>query len=51
MGKVKEYDSPHVLLSDPNSEFSHLVAETGPQNNSLLRSLAFKAYELKNKSN
>ncbi|KAG0207958.1 hypothetical protein BGX28_000971 [Mortierella sp. GBA30] len=39
-GQVAEYDTPHNLLSDPNSVFSSMVAETGAQNASHLRSLA-----------
>ncbi|KAJ2992857.1 hypothetical protein HDV02_002822 [Globomyces sp. JEL0801] len=36
-GKLVEYDSPHVLLSNPTSEFSKMVAETGKANAELIR--------------
>ncbi|KAF9111885.1 hypothetical protein BGX27_004328 [Mortierella sp. AM989] len=39
-GQVAEYDTPRNLLSNPNSIFSSMVAETGAQNASHLRSLA-----------
>ncbi|KAG0370512.1 hypothetical protein BGZ54_006027 [Gamsiella multidivaricata] len=39
-GQVAEYDTPHKLLSDPNSAFSKMVDETGAANAALLRSLA-----------
>ncbi|KAF9353229.1 hypothetical protein BGX26_008995 [Mortierella sp. AD094] len=39
-GQVAEYDTPRNLLSNPNSVFSSMVAETGTQNASHLRSLA-----------
>ncbi|KAG0245839.1 hypothetical protein BGX31_005941 [Mortierella sp. GBA43] len=39
-GQVAEYDTPYNLLSNPNSMFSSMVAETGPQNATHLRSLA-----------
>ncbi|KAG0367050.1 P-loop containing nucleoside triphosphate hydrolase protein [Gamsiella multidivaricata] len=39
-GQVAEYDTPRNLLGNPNSVFSSMVAETGAQNASHLRSLA-----------
>ncbi|KAF9160636.1 hypothetical protein BGX21_001995 [Mortierella sp. AD011] len=39
-GQVAEYDTPRNLLSNPNSVFTSMVAETGAQNASHLRSLA-----------
>ncbi|KAJ3245906.1 hypothetical protein HDU78_008242 [Chytriomyces hyalinus] len=39
-GRVKEFDSPHALLSIPDSAFSSLVDETGEANARMLRSLA-----------
>ena len=36
-GRVVEFDTPHKLLSDPNSLFLSLVHETGENNESLLR--------------
>ncbi|KAG0340048.1 hypothetical protein BG004_006572 [Podila humilis] len=39
-GQVVEYDTPRALLSNPNSVFSSMVAETGPQNEAHLRALA-----------
>ncbi|KAI8599078.1 P-loop containing nucleoside triphosphate hydrolase protein [Dissophora ornata] len=39
-GQVAEYDTPRNLLSNPDSVFSSMVAETGAQNASHLRSLA-----------
>ncbi|KAF8931191.1 P-loop containing nucleoside triphosphate hydrolase protein [Dissophora ornata] len=39
-GQLEEYDTPRNLLNDPNSAFSVLVAETGAQNATHLRSLA-----------
>lgn len=39
-GQVAEYDTPRNLLGNPNSVFSSMVAETGPQNASHLRALA-----------
>ncbi|KAF9988832.1 hypothetical protein BGZ75_008458 [Mortierella antarctica] len=38
-GQVAEYDSAFSLLSNPNSIFSSMVAETGAQNAAHLRSL------------
>ncbi|KAJ3014740.1 UNVERIFIED_CONTAM: Canalicular multispecific organic anion transporter 1, partial [Siphonaria sp. JEL0065] len=39
-GRLVEFDSPHTLLSLPNSAFSSLVDETGEANAKLLRNLA-----------
>ncbi|GJJ75953.1 hypothetical protein EMPS_08311 [Entomortierella parvispora] len=39
-GQVAEYDSPRNLLLNPDSVFTSLVNETGPQNAAHLRSLA-----------
>ncbi|KAF9361387.1 hypothetical protein BGX34_007153 [Mortierella sp. NVP85] len=39
-GQVAEYDTPRNLLSNPDSVFSSMVEETGPQNASHLRALA-----------
>ncbi|KAG0326603.1 hypothetical protein BGZ99_009350 [Dissophora globulifera] len=39
-GQVAEYDTPRNLLSNPDSIFSSMVNETGPQNAAHLRSLA-----------
>ncbi|KAI9280863.1 P-loop containing nucleoside triphosphate hydrolase protein [Umbelopsis sp. AD052] len=44
-GVIKELDSPHNLLSDPNSAFSSMIDETGPSNSVLLRRLAKDAQE------
>jgi ABC-type proline/glycine betaine transport system ATPase subunit len=41
LGEVKEYDTPARLLANPNSEFTAMVNETGPQNAAFLRSVAF----------
>eukprot|EP00455_Lapot_gusevi_P037310 TRINITY_DN416_c0_g1_i6.p1 TRINITY_DN416_c0_g1~~TRINITY_DN416_c0_g1_i6.p1 ORF type:complete len:1330 (+),score=511.36 TRINITY_DN416_c0_g1_i6:191-4180(+) len=42
-GEVAEFDTPGRLLSNPESMFSSMVNETGPQNAALLRSLALEA--------
>ncbi|KAG0096414.1 hypothetical protein BGZ93_004576 [Podila epicladia] len=39
-GQVAEYDTPRNLLSNPNSIFASMVAETGAQNAAYLRTLA-----------
>ncbi|KAG0056681.1 hypothetical protein BGZ83_003924 [Gryganskiella cystojenkinii] len=39
-GQVAEYDTPRNLLSNPDSVFSNMVAETGAQNTAHLRALA-----------
>lgn len=39
-GQVAEYDTPRNLLSNPDSVFSSMVAETGAQNATHLRTLA-----------
>lgn len=39
-GKVMEFDTPANLLSNPDSEFSQMVAETGHHNAHYLRSVA-----------
>ncbi|GJJ68711.1 hypothetical protein EMPS_01057 [Entomortierella parvispora] len=39
-GQVAEYDTPRNLLSNPDSVFSHMVAETGAKNTAHLRALA-----------
>ncbi|KFH68024.1 hypothetical protein MVEG_06754 [Podila verticillata NRRL 6337] len=39
-GQVAEYDTPRNLLSNPNSVFASMVAETGAQNAAHLRTLA-----------
>ncbi|KAI1293287.1 hypothetical protein EDD11_008442 [Mortierella claussenii] len=39
-GQVAEYDTPRNLLSNPDSVFSSMVAETGVQNATHLRTLA-----------
>ncbi|KAI8894158.1 MRP-like ABC transporter, partial [Globomyces pollinis-pini] len=48
-GKLVEYDSPHVLLSNPTSEFSKMVAETGKANAELIRVAAKHIDMIKNK--
>lgn len=40
LGKIVEMDTPANLLSNPDSEFSRLVDETGPQQSAYLRRLA-----------
>lgn len=39
-GELKEYDAPKTLLSNSESEFSRLVAETGENNAALIRAIA-----------
>ena len=45
-----EFDSPDILLSDPNSQFSSLVEQTGASEAEHLRTLA-NAVAAKSKSN
>lgn len=40
-GRVVEFDNPKALLSNPNSEFSKLVDETGEAMSKYLRDIAF----------
>jgi ATP-binding cassette subfamily C (CFTR/MRP) protein 1 len=40
-GQVLEFDTPQNLLSDPNSSFSQLVDQTGPESAAALRKTAF----------
>ncbi|KAJ3309499.1 hypothetical protein HDV04_005991 [Boothiomyces sp. JEL0838] len=47
-GVKKEYDSPHILLSNPNTLFSQLADATGPTNAATLRQVAKEKYEGKN---
>jgi ATP-binding cassette, subfamily C (CFTR/MRP), member 1 len=47
-GKMVEFDHPHVLLSDPTSRFSSLVAETGASAESL-RTLAKESFDARHK--
>ncbi|TPX74086.1 hypothetical protein CcCBS67573_g04636 [Chytriomyces confervae] len=49
-GELKEYDSPHVLLSRPESEFSQLVDATGESNSVLIRELAHERFLESNRS-
>jgi ABC-type multidrug transport system ATPase subunit len=42
-GSLVEFDSPYNLLKNPNTIFSSLIAETGPDNARMLRSLAERA--------
>lgn len=44
-GHIKEFDSPHNLLTDPDSAFSSMIDETGSSNAVLLRRLAKDAQE------
>eukprot|EP00759_Apiculatamorpha_spiralis_P001269 PhF_6_TR10440/c0_g1_i2/m.16510/K05673/ABCC4; ATP-binding cassette, subfamily C (CFTR/MRP), member 4 len=39
-GRLKEFDSPHLLLQDRGTIFSSLVDETGPQHSTRLRGIA-----------
>ena len=39
-GQLMEFASPHELLQRPESLFTALVEETGPENATLLRTLA-----------
>ncbi|XP_026726076.1 multidrug resistance-associated protein 4-like [Trichoplusia ni] len=43
-GEVAEFDHPYVLLSDPNSQFSSMVRETGEKNSENLLRVAKDAY-------
>lgn len=43
MGRVLEFNTPAMLLTNRNSAFSALVDETGPENSALLRMLATAA--------
>ena len=40
LGKVKEFDTPKALMSNPHSEFFSMVEETGPENASYLKAIA-----------
>ena len=42
-GSLVEYDAPAALLADPDSEFSRMVDETGPEAAARLRAAAFAA--------
>ncbi|KAJ3309498.1 Multidrug resistance-associated protein 1 [Boothiomyces sp. JEL0838] len=44
-GVKKEYDSPHILLSTPNTLFSQLADATGPTNAAALRQVAKEKYD------
>lgn len=44
LGHIKEFDVPHVLLQNKESEFSKLVAETGASNTVILKKLAADAH-------
>lgn len=46
-GRVAEYEHPHLLLQNPDGEFSKLVAETGPTMSANLHDIARRAYEEK----
>ena len=39
-GRVREFDAPAKLLSDPDSDFAAMVAETGAENAAFLRAAA-----------
>lgn len=43
-GEVVEFDHPYVLLSDPNSQLSLMVKETGEKNSAVLFQVAKDAY-------
>lgn len=43
-GKVVEFDSPKALLSDPNSEFSKMVDETGAGNAAAIRLISERGH-------
>ena len=36
-GLAKEFDHPKVLLDNPDSQFTSMVAETGPENAKILK--------------
>lgn len=40
---MKEFDTPRNLLSDENSEFFSMVAETGEKNAAMLKAMAFRS--------
>lgn len=42
-GQIVEFDTPHKLLSNPDSIFTSMVAETGSENEKLLRQIAYQA--------
>ena len=46
-GRVVECDAPHLLLSNPESQFRHLVEATGEESSRELRKLAEETYSLK----
>lgn len=43
-GEVKEFDEPYILLQNRNSQFSHMVQQTGPGMSQQLRDIARTAY-------
>ena len=43
-GHVKEFDSPHRLLQNPNSQFCKMVETTGPTASQKLRAMAQEAH-------
>lgn len=48
-GEVVEFDHPYILLSDPNSQFSSMVRETGEVNSAKLFQVSKDAYFRSNK--
>lgn len=44
-GRVAEFDHPHILLQNPEGEFTKLVMETGPSMTATLHEIAKKSYE------
>jgi ABC-type proline/glycine betaine transport system ATPase subunit len=48
-GSVKEFDTPHILLSDPNSLFSQLVDMTDQTTAKRLREQAHEVEKEKEK--
>lgn len=43
-GEILEFDHPYILLSDPNSQFSSMVRETGEKNSKTLFEVSKDAY-------
>lgn len=43
-GEIVEFDHPYILLSDPNSQFSSMVRETGEKNRATLFEVSKDAY-------